>query len=180
VDLGGGLGVNYDGRPTITPADYAEAVLPALRRCGLPVVLEPGRAMVAHAGALVARVVDTKQYPDGRRFAVLDAGMSELMRPALYGSYHRIVPLAPRGTAESAWDVVGPICESSDAFARDRQLPELEVDDLVALLDTGAYGAVMASNYNRRLLAPEVLVDDGRWTVIRRRQTLDDLLAYEV
>jgi len=102
------------------------------------------------------------------------------MRPALYGSYHRIVPLAPRDTAESAWDVVGPICESSDAFARDRQLPELEVDDLVALLDTGAYGAVMASNYNRRLLAPEVLVDDGRWAVIRRRQTLDDLLAYEV
>jgi len=180
VDLGGGLGVNYDGRPTITPADYAEAVLPALRRCGLAVVLEPGRAMVAHAGALLARVVDTKQYPDGRRFAVLDAGMSELMRPALYGSYHRIVPLTPRGGAESPWDVVGPICESSDAFARDRALPPLEVDDLVALLDTGAYGAVMASNYNRRLLAPEVLVDDGAWTLIRRRQTIDDLLAYEV
>jgi diaminopimelate decarboxylase len=179
VDLGGGLGVNYDGRPTITPADYATAVLPALRRCGLPVVLEPGRAMVAHAGALVARVVDTKQYPDGRRFAVLDAGMTELMRPALYGSYHRIVPVKPRSGAESAWDVVGPICESSDAFARDRQLPEIEVDDLVALLDTGAYGAVMASNYNRRPLAPEVLVDDGKWQVIRRRQTIDDLLAFE-
>ncbi len=87
--------------------------------------------------------------------------MSELMRPALYGSYHRIVPVTPRGGAESPWDVVGPICESSDAFARDRALPPLEVDDLVALLDTGAYGAVMASNYNRRLLAPEVLVDDG-------------------
>ena len=180
VDLGGGLGVNYDGRPTITPADYAEAVLPALRRIALPVVLEPGRVMVAHAGALVARVVDTKQYPDGRQFAVLDAGMSELMRPALYGSFHRIVPLAPRGSTESPWDVVGPICESSDAFARDRPLSPLEVDDLVALLDTGAYGAVMASNYNRRLLAPEVLVDKGRWTMIRRRQTLDDLLAYEV
>jgi diaminopimelate decarboxylase len=179
LDLGGGLGVGYDGRPTLTPADYAAAVLPALRRCGLPVVLEPGRVMVAHSGALLARVVDTKQYPDGRRFAVLDAGMSELMRPALYGSYHRIVPVAPRAGAESAWDVVGPICESSDAFARDRQLPDLEVDDLVAVLDTGAYGAVMASNYNRRLLAPEVLVDDGGWTLIRRRQTIDDLLAYE-
>jgi diaminopimelate decarboxylase len=179
VDLGGGLGVAYDGRPTLTPGDYAAAVLPALRRCGLPVVLEPGRVMVAHAGALVARVVDTKQYPDGRRFAVLDAGMSELMRPALYGSYHRIVPVAPRGGVESAWDVVGPICESSDAFARDRQLPDLEVDDLVAVLDTGAYGAVMASNYNRRLLAPEVLVDGDGWTLIRRRQTIDDLLAYE-
>jgi diaminopimelate decarboxylase len=180
VDLGGGLGVNYDGRPTLTPADYAAAVLPALRRCGLPVVLEPGRAMVAHAGALVARVVDTKQYPDGRRFAVLDAGMTELMRPALYGSYHRIVPVRPRATGESAWDVVGPICESSDVFARDRQLPELEVGDAVALLDTGAYGSVMASTYNRRPLAPEVLVDDGSWRLIRRRQTIDDLLAYEV
>ena len=179
VDLGGGLGVAYDGQPTITAADYAAAVLPALRRCGLPVVLEPGRVMVAHSGALVARVVDTKQYPDGRRFAVLDAGMSELMRPALYGAHHRIVPVAPRGSSESAWDVVGPICESSDAFARDRQLPELEVDDLVALLDTGAYGAVMASNYNRRPLAPEVLVDDGRWTLVRRRQTVDDLLSLE-
>jgi len=179
VDLGGGLGVAYDGQPTITVADYAAAVLPALRRCGLPVVLEPGRAMVAHSGALVARVVDTKQYPDGRRFAVLDAGMSELMRPALYGAHHRIVPVAPRGSPESAWDVVGPICESSDAFARDRQLPDLEVDDLVALLDTGAYGAVMASNYNRRPLAPEVLVDGGSWTLARRRQTVDDLLSLE-
>jgi len=143
------------------------------------VVLEPGRALVAQAGALVARIVDTKQYPDGRRFAVLDAGMTELMRPALYGAFHRILPVTPRVTAASPWDVVGPICESSDVFGRDRQLPDLEVDDLVALLDTGAYGAVMASNYNRRLLAPEVLVDEGRFSVIRRRQTLEDVLALE-
>jgi len=179
MDLGGGLGVAYDGRPTLTATDYAAAVLPALRRCGLPVVLEPGRALVAHSGALVSRVVDVKAYPDGRRFAVLDAGMTELMRPALYGSYHRICPVAPRETSETPWDVVGPICESSDVFARDRRLPDLEVDDLVAVLDTGAYGAVMASNYNRRLLAPEVLVDAGAWSVIRRRQTLDDVLALE-
>ena len=178
VDLGGGLGIAYEGRPMITPAEYAAAVLPELRRVGLPVVLEPGRAVVGHSGALVARVVDVKQYPDGRRFAVLDAGMTELMRPALYGSYHRIVPLAPR-TGASTWDVVGPICESSDVFARDRELPPVCVGDLVAILDTGAYGAVMASNYNRRMLPPEVLVDDGGWTVIRRRQTLDDVLALE-
>ena len=101
------------------------------------------------------------------------------MRPALYGSYHRIEPVQPRGADVVAWDVVGPICESSDAFASDRELPPLEVGDLVAVLDTGAYGAVMGSNYNRRLLAPEVLVDDGRWSVIRRRQTLDDVLALE-
>jgi diaminopimelate decarboxylase len=105
--------------------------------------------------------------------------MTELMRPALYGSFHRILPVAPRSGAESPWDIVGPICESSDVFARERSLPELRVDDLVAVLDTGAYGAVMASNYNRRLLAPEVLVDNDRFEVIRRRQTLDDVLALE-
>lgn len=179
VDLGGGLGIAYEGQPMITPAQYAAAVLPELRRAGIPAVLEPGRAIVGHSGAIVARVVDTKQYPDGRRFAVLDAGMTELMRPAMYGSFHRIVPLAPRGQSESRWDVVGPICESSDVFARDRELPELRVDDLVAILDVGAYGAVMGSNYNRRLLPPEVLVDAGAWTIIRRRQTLDELLALE-
>ena len=196
VDLGGGLGIAYEGRPMITPAEYAAAVLPDLRRAGIPVVLEPGRAVVGHSGALISRIVDVKRYPDGRRFAVLDAGMTELMRPALYGSFHRIVPVTPRerdaapGGSDAAprgdgragdqvWDVVGPICESSDVFARDRPLPELRVDDLVAVLDTGAYGAVMASNYNRRMLAPEVLVDGGAWSVIRRRQTLDDVLALE-
>ena len=102
VDLGGGLGIAYEGRPMITPAEYAAAVLPELRRANIPVVLEPGRAIVGHSGALVARIVDVKQYPDGRRFAVLDAGMTELMRPALYGSFHRIVPVTPRQTAESS------------------------------------------------------------------------------
>ena len=163
----------------IKAAEYAAAVLPELRRADIPVVLEPGRAVVGHSGALIARIVDVKQYPDGRRFAVLDAGMTELMRPALYGSFHRIVPVAPRDTPAHLWDVVGPICESSDVFARERPLPDLCVDDLVAILDTGAYGAVMASNYNRRLLAPEVLVDGEAWSVIRRRQTLDDVLALE-
>ena len=179
VDLGGGLGIAYEGRPMITPAEYAAAVLPDLRRAGIPVVLEPGRAIVGHSGALIARVVDIKAYPDGRRFAVLDAGMTELMRPALYGSFHRIVPVAAAGADEGTWDVVGPICESSDVFARDRVMPDLRVDDLVAVLDTGAYGAVMASNYNRRLLAPEVMVAGDHWSVIRRRQTLDDVLALE-
>jgi len=180
VDLGGGLGIGYEGRPLLTPAEYAAAVLPELRRIGVPVVLEPGRSIVGHAGALVSRIVDIKRYPDGRQFAVLDAGMSELMRPALYGSFHRIVPVLPRAGQTGSWDVVGPICESSDVLGRDRLLPELRVDDLLAVLDTGAYGAVMASNYNRRLLAPEALVDDGRWTTIRRRQTLDDVLALEM
>jgi len=136
--------------------------------------------VVGHAGALVARVVDTKSYPDGRRFAVLDAGMAELIRPALYGSYHQIVPVRPRQAPGAAWDIVGPICESSDVFARDRTLPPLEVGDLMAILDTGAYGSVMASNYNRHFLPAEVLVDDARWTLIRRRQTIDEVLALEL
>ena len=179
VDLGGGLGIDYKDTGIIDPREYAAAVLPELRQCGIPVVLEPGRAVVGKSGALVARIVDIKQYPDGRRFAVLDAGMTELMRPALYDAFHRIVPVSPRDGGRTSWEVVGPICESSDAFGSDRELPPLEVGDLVAILDTGAYGAVMASNYNRRLLAPEVLVDEGVWTVIRRRQTLDDVLALE-
>jgi len=179
VDLGGGLGVAYEGRPVVTAREYADVVIPILKRANLPVVLEPGRAVVAHAGALVARVVDTKAYVESRRFIVLDAGMTELMRPALYGSFHRIVPVTPRPGAEQPLDVVGPICESSDVFGRERPLPPMEVGDLVAILDVGAYGAVMASNYNRRMLAPEVLVDNGEWTIIRRRQTLDDVLALE-
>jgi len=179
VDLGGGLGIAYEGRPIIQPTDYAGAVVPELRRVGLPVVLEPGRAVVGRAGALIGRIVDTKCFPDGRKFAVLDAGMTELMRPALYGSFHRIVPVVPRSGGEAAWDIVGPICESSDVFGRDRALPPLQVDDLVAILDTGAYGSAMSSNYNRHLLPAEVLVDDGKWSVIRRRQTLDDVLALE-
>ncbi len=179
VDVGGGLGIAYEGRPIAGPSEYADAVMSELRRSGLPVLLEPGRSIVGHAGALVARVVDTKRYPDGRQFAVLDAGMGELIRPALYGSFHRIVPVRPRAGADTSWDVVGPICESSDVFARDRQMPPLDVEDLVAILDAGAYGSVMASNYNRHLLPAEVLVDAGTWTVIRRRQTLDDVLALE-
>ncbi|HEY5617596.1 MAG TPA: diaminopimelate decarboxylase [Vicinamibacterales bacterium] len=180
LDVGGGLGIAYEGRPIIGPVDYAAAVIPEIRRTGLPVLLEPGRAVVGHAGALVARVVDTKSYPDGRRFAVLDAGMAELIRPALYGSYHQIVPVRPRQAPGAAWDIVGPICESSDVFARDRTLPPLEVGDLMAILDTGAYGSVMASNYNRHFLPAEVLVDDARWTLIRRRQTIDEVLALEL
>jgi diaminopimelate decarboxylase len=180
LDIGGGLGIAYERRPIIDAGDYAAAVIPELRRTGLPVILEPGRAVVGHAGALVARVVDTKRFPDGPRFAVLDAGMGELIRPALYGSFHQIVPVRPRQSEHCPWDIVGPICESSDVFARERSLPSIEVGDLMAILDTGAYGSVMASNYNRHLLPAEVLVDGGQWTVIRRRQTIDDVLALEL
>ena len=179
ADIGGGLGISYDGTPVPTPADYASAVMPVVRDSGLTLLVEPGRLLVGHAGVLLTRVVDLKTYDGGSRFAVLDAGMSELLRPALYGAYHRIIALAPRAGTPERYEVVGPICESSDIFGRDRLLPPLEVDDVLAVLDAGAYGAVMASLYNRHPLPPEVLVDHGAWRVIRRRQTVDDQLQFE-
>jgi diaminopimelate decarboxylase len=124
-------------------------------------------------------VLDVKEYPDGPRFAVLDTAMTELMRPALYGAYHRIVAIDPRAGDLRPHDVVGPVCESSDVFGRDRMLPPLEPGDLMAILDTGAYSAAMGSTYNRRPLPAEVLADERGWRVIRRRQTVDDLLSLE-
>jgi diaminopimelate decarboxylase len=179
IDVGGGLGISYDGSPVPTAAEYAAAVLAIVQPSGLEVALEPGRYLVGAAGALLARVIDLKDAPGGDHFAVLDAGMTELIRPALYGSFHRIVPVSRRPGRELRYDVVGPVCESTDAFAHDRRLSPLEVGDLVAIVDAGAYGSAMASNYNRRPLPAEVLVDDGRARLIRRRQTIDDQLALE-
>jgi diaminopimelate decarboxylase len=179
VDLGGGLGIAYDGGMTPTAAEYAAAVLPPLAGTGLTVLIEPGRVVVGPAGVLLARVVDVKQFPGGRRFVVLDTGMTELLRPALYGAFHRIEPVAPRPGPSEPCEVVGPLCETSDTFGHDRRLPPIEVGDLLAVRDTGAYGSVMAFTYNRRVTPPEVLVDDGRWRAVRRRQTIDDLLALE-
>jgi diaminopimelate decarboxylase len=180
VDVGGGLGVAYEEGADVVPvADYARAVIEATRGLDVTVVLEPGRWIMAHAGALLARVVDVKEHPGGRVFVVLDAGMTELLRPALYGAFHRIVPVTLRDAPAIACDVVGPVCESSDTFGVDRRLSDPRVDDLIAVLDAGAYGAVMASNYNRRPLPAEVLVEAGRWRVIRRRQTVDEMLACE-
>ena len=179
ADIGGGLGISYDGTPVPTAADYASAVMPVVRDSGLTLLVEPGRLLVGPAGVLLTRVVDLKTYDGGSRFAVLDAGMSELLRPALYGAYHRIIALSPRPGTPERYEVVGPICESSDIFGRDRLLPPLEVDDVLVVLDTGAYGSVMASLYNRHPLPPEVLVDRGAWRVIRRRQTVDDQLQFE-
>jgi diaminopimelate decarboxylase len=179
LDLGGGLGISYDGATAPDIGEYASRLIEVTREAGVSLILEPGRWLVAPAGALLATVVDVKSHPGGRRFVVLDAGMTDLLRPALYGAYHRIVPLERGQRADVACDVVGPVCESSDTFGVDRALPDPRPGDRVAILDAGAYGAVMASNYNRRAMAPEVLVDAGQWQVIRRRQTIDDLLACE-
>jgi diaminopimelate decarboxylase len=179
VDLGGGLGISYDGSPVPSAREYAAALLPAVQGSGLHLVLEPGRTIVAPAGVLLSRVVDVKEQPGGKLFVILDAGMTELIRPMLYGSFHRIEPVVASGAPDTLVDVVGPLCETSDTLGRDRRLPRPEVGDLMAILDAGAYGAVMASNYNRRLMPAEVLVQDGQATLIKRRQTIDDLLALE-
>ena len=155
-------------------------ILSELRNLGLPIVVEPGRSLVGPAGALIARVIDLKPRDASSEFAVIDAGMTELMRPALYSAFHGIEPVQPRSRPEQPYEVVGPVCESSDVVGRDRKLPRLEVGDLVAIRDAGAYGSAMASNYNRRPMPPEVLVEGGAWRVIRRRQTVDDMLAMEL
>ena len=179
VDLGGGLGVSYDGSPVPSPGEYVTALVDETRESGLPIVIEPGRSLVAPAGVLVARVVDIKPLDGVSEFATIDAGMTELLRPAMYGAYHAIEPVARREGGARRYEVVGPVCESSDVVGRDRELPPLEVGDLVAIRDAGAYGSAMASNYNRRPLPVEVLVDAGAWRVIRRRQTVDDMLTLE-
>jgi diaminopimelate decarboxylase len=179
LDLGGGLGISYDGGPIPLVHEYAATLLSVVKPSGLPLIVEPGRAMVGAAGVLVGRVVDVKMQPEGKPFVVLDTGMTELIRPALYGAFHRIVPVDAAEGTRSTVDVVGPLCETSDTIGADREMVLPAIDSLMAIMDVGAYGAAMASNYNRRLLAPEVLVEDGSWRVIRRRQTIDDQLALE-
>jgi diaminopimelate decarboxylase len=179
VDVGGGLGVSYDGGEVPSAADYVAALVEAVKPTGLPIVVEPGRSIAAPAGALLARVIDVKPRTAASDFIIIDAGMTELMRPALYGAFHRIEPVEGSATGDRHYEIVGPVCESSDVVGRDRKLPELTFGDVVAIRDAGAYGSVMASNYNRRPLPAEVLVDNGSWRVIRRRQTVDDQLALE-
>ena len=179
LDMGGGLGISYDGSPVVDPSEYVRALVAATRGSGLKVAIEPGRVLVGPAGVLLSKVVDVKQFPGAKRFIVLDAGMTELMRPALYNAFHRITPLLRRDGSEAPVDIVGPICESTDAYARDRSFPPVEVGDLVVVSDVGAYGAVMGHTYLRRPLPPEVLIDGDQWRIIRRRQTLDELLALE-
>ena len=180
LDLGGGLGISYDGSAAPTAEDYAGALLPAVKDSGLSIILEPGRSIVGPAGALLTSVVDVKEQPGGKLFVILDAGMTELIRPMLYNAFHRIEPVVARGGPEMICDMVGPLCETSDTLGRDRRLARPVVGDVFAVLDAGAYGAVMASNYNRRTMPAEVMVDNGRPDLIRRRQTIEDLVALEI
>ena len=184
LDIGGGLGIDYgaDDQPTPpTAGEYGAAVqaaLAPLAALGLEIIVEPGRSIVGPAGALVTRVVGRK-HNGAKHFTIVDAAMNDLMRPALYGSHHPMWPVVASAAPTLVTDVVGPICETGDFFARDRALPELPVDALVCVGAAGAYGMAMASNYNTRPRAAEVLVDGDRATVIRNRETVDDLLRGE-
>ncbi len=198
--IGGGMGIIYrralesgsgkwwhehDGEPSaFSVRDYANAVVPPLRELGVRVLVEPGRFLVGNAGVLLTRVLYLKETAQ-KKFAIIDAGMNDLIRPALYESYHQIVPVnqpsmsMSRSKTEKI-DIVGPVCESGDFFAQDREMPELRAGDLLAVMSAGAYGFVMASNYNSRPLPAEVLVRGDRVALIRKRQTLEDVISDEL
>jgi len=178
VDIGGGLGISYNQEEPPEPKQLSAEVAPVLRELGATVITEPGRVIVGNAGALVARVTYRKGN-GGRRFLVVDAGMNDLLRPSLYGSYHRIVPLRRTGGARVAMDVVGPICESGDFLAKDRELPPVPPGACIAVLSAGAYGFTMSSNYNSRPRAAEVLVRGAEYAVIRERELSEDLVRGE-
>ncbi len=180
IDVGGGLGVCYrqgHDRPIPTVA-YVETIHHALRGFVGRIVLEPGRFLVADAGVLLTRVIRVKQG-EQRNFLVLDAAMNDLQRPSLYDAWHDIQPVSATSDPDTVYDIVGPVCESADTFARDRPLPRCAAGDLLMIRSTGAYGASMASTFNSRPLVAEVLLDHGRYAVVRRRQTLEEMIAGE-
>jgi diaminopimelate decarboxylase len=180
LDVGGGLGIRYGDEQPPSHREYATLLLPVLKELGVTVLLEPGRSIVGNAGLLLTRVLYRKDTGT-KRFVIVDAAMNDLIRPALYGARHEIRPVNERrlaGAGETV-DVVGPICESGDFLAKDRVLPRVEEGDLLAVMSAGAYGFVMASNYNTRPRAAEVLVDGNRYTIVRRRETYEDLVAGE-
>jgi diaminopimelate decarboxylase len=192
INMGGGFGIHYRKQEAPPAEAFAEVIVPAVRAAGCKLVLEPGRFIVGNAGTLVSRVIFTKES-GGRHFLIQDAAMNDLIRPTLYDSFHRVWPVAPAagfpappedyeasipGTLRQ--DVVGPVCESGDFLARDRQLPPLRRGDLLATFSAGAYGMAMSSNYNGRLRAAEVLVDGASHRLIRRRETFEDLIRPEL
>ncbi len=177
VDLGGGLGIPYDDKTPPLPDAYAKIVQKEMKGLDAQLMFEPGRVLAGNAGILVTEVIYVKQS-GGRTFVIVDAAMNDLIRPALYDAHHDIVPVAhpPAGAKPKKVDVVGPVCETSDIFAVQRALPVPQAGDLLAIRSAGAYGASMASNYNARLLVPEVMVSGKQHAIIRARQTYDDLL----
>jgi diaminopimelate decarboxylase len=191
-NMGGGYGIAYRGHEARSIAEFAQAIVPGIKAAECRLAIEPGRVVVGNAGILLSRVLYTKESGE-KRFLIQDAAMNDLIRPALYESFHRIWPVSvPAGMpappddfecpipGTEPWDVVGPICESGDFLAKDRSLPRLDRGDLLAIFSAGAYGMVMASNYNTRPRAAEVLVSGVRPRLVRRRETYEDLVAPEI
>jgi diaminopimelate decarboxylase len=178
LDLGGGLGISYNDEMPPHPEEYAKAIVEGLQGLDVTLILEPGRVIVGNAGILVTEVQFIKET-DAKKFVIVDGGMNDLIRPALYGSYQAICPVVENGGEKIVADVVGPICESGDFFAKDREITQPRRGDLLAVMSAGAYGFTMASNYNSRPKPPEVLVDGDRYYVVRKRESLEDLIAGE-
>ena len=179
LDLGGGLGIRYRDEEPPHPEEYAEALIRGLEGLDVTLILEPGRVIVGNAGILVTEVLYLKET-DEKKFVVVDGGMNDLIRPTLYGSYQAICSVVERQAEKIVADVVGPICESGDFFAKDREISRPQPGDLLAVMSAGAYGFTMASNYNSRPKAAEILVDGENFYVVRERETLEDLISGEV
>jgi diaminopimelate decarboxylase len=178
LDLGGGLGIPYQEEPP-PPSDYAAALMAPLRGLGVKFIIEPGRVLVGNAGILVTKVLYVKET-DVKRFVVIDGAMNDLIRPVLYEAFHDIRPVIKRAERKIVTaDVVGPVCESGDFFARERDLPEAQTGDLLAVMSAGAYGFVMASNYNSRPRPPEVIVNGAEFQVVRERDSFEDIIRNE-
>ena len=179
LDLGGGLGINYHDETPPLPDVYANVIVEGLQGLDVTLILEPGRVIVGNAGILLTEVQYVKET-DTKKFVIVDAGMNDLIRPALYGSYQAIRPVVENTTETIVADVVGPICESGDFFAKDREIARPKRSDLLAVMSAGAYGFTMASNYNSHPKPPEVLVDGDTYHIVRKRETMDDLINGEV
>jgi diaminopimelate decarboxylase len=179
LDLGGGLGITYNEEAPPLPADLGRAIADTLAGRDMTVILEPGRAIAGNAGILVTRVLYTKKT-SAKNFIIVDAAMNDLVRPSLYGAFHRIGEVTPKERTPLVVDVVGPICESSDFLAQDRMLPAMQPGEILAVFSTGAYGFTMSSQYNSRPRAAEIIVDGEEAALARRRETYDDLIALEM
>jgi len=178
-DIGGGLGIKYENETTIKPYDYAQAILDAMRGLDLTILCEPGRFLTANAGYFISKVLYEKQNGE-KKFVVVDGAMNDLLRPALYKAYHKIEAITENKGEPRAVDIVGPVCESGDFFAKDYPLPELSHNDLVVVHSAGAYGFGMGSNYNTRGRSAEVALENGKARLIRKRETFEDLIAQEL
>jgi len=178
-DIGGGIGVVYDDEVTINPKDYSNAIMETIKDLDLTVICEPGRYMLANAGIFVTKVLYEK-INESRRFVIVDGAMNDLIRPSLYNAYHKIEALVDNSDNITKADVVGPICESGDFFGKDVELPKLTHNDLIVIHSAGAYGFTMASNYNTRGRSAEVAILDGKDYIIRKRETFDDQIRYQI